>query len=96
MVMSSEEEIDKGIDQTALMPEAKALAKKNLKKGAMEAKKEFLKKYPYADLSKFDFSVLLDGYSKIKKHVVKFNLGKNIGSYEITDPTFLNNKEWTK
>ena len=96
MVMPSEEEIDKGIDQTALMPKAKALAKKNLKEGAKEAKKKFLEKYPYADLSKFDFGVILDGYSKIKKYEVKFNLGKNIGSYEITDPTFLNNKEWTK
>ena len=96
MVMLSKEEIDTAIDQTALMPKAKELAKKNLYEGPKEAKKKFLEKYPYANLSKFDFGVILDGFGKIKKYVTKFNLGENIGSYEITDPSFINNKEWTK
>ena len=96
MVTPSKEEIDAAIDQTALMSKAKTLAKKNLYEGPKEAKKQFLKKYPYADLSKFDFGVLLDGSGNIKKYVTKFSLGENIGSYEITEPTFLKNKEWTK
>ena len=93
--MASEEEIDEGIDQTALMALAKAKAKKNLKKGEKEAKKKFLEKYPYADTSKFEFITLLDENGDIDKYEVYYK-DSDISGYDITSSTFLNNKELTK
>ncbi len=66
--------------------EAKVL--KNLKIGQVNAKREFLKKYPYANVSKFKFQVMLTNEGDIDRYETYFKL--------IKSDTFLNNKTWTK
>ena len=73
--------------------EAKVL--KNLKIGQANAKREFLKKYPYADVSKFSFQVMLTDEGDIDRYETYFKLTEN-DSFDITSDTFLNNKKWTK
>ncbi len=73
--------------------EAKVL--KNLKIGQANAKREFLKKYRYADVSKFKFQVMLTDEGDINRYETYFKLtGKD--EFDITSDTFLNNKTWTK
>ncbi len=73
--------------------EAKVL--KNLKIGQANAKREFLKKYPYADISKFSFQVMLTDEGDIDRYETYFKLTEN-DSFDITSDTFLNNKKWIK
>ena len=42
--------------------------KRNLKEGSKEAKKRFLAKYPYANLSKFEFKVILKDNGDVDKY----------------------------
>ena len=73
--------------------EAKVL--KNLKIGKANAKKKFLEKYPYADVSKFSFEVKLTDEGDIHRYETYFKLTEK-DSFDITSDTFLNNKEWVK
>ncbi len=73
--------------------EAKVL--KNLKIGQANAKREFLKKYQYADVSKFSFQVMLTDEGDIDRYETYFKLTEN-DSFDITSDTFLNNKKMDK
>jgi hypothetical protein len=69
--------------------------KTNLKNGTEESRRRFIKKYPYANLNKFEFQVNLDKDGDIDKYVVYYKID-DVSSYDITSDTFLNNKEWMK
>ena len=69
--------------------------KTNLKNGTEESKRRFIKKYPYANLNKFEFQVDLDKDGDIDKYIVYYKID-DVSSYDITSGTFLNNKEWMK
>ncbi len=59
-----------------------------------EMRRDFLKKYPDADINKFRFEVSVDQDLNVEKNIY-YKLDDTI-SYDITYDTFLNNKEWTK
>ena len=65
------------------------------KEGQVNAKREFLKKHPDADVSKFRFEVRLTDDGDIDEYETYYKLSDK-ESYDITSDTFLNNKEWTK
>jgi hypothetical protein len=69
--------------------------KTNLKNGTEESKRRFIKKYPYANLNKFEFQVDLDKDGDIDGYTVYYKID-DVSSYDITSGTFLNNKEWMK
>ena len=69
--------------------------KTNLKNGTEESKRRFIKKYPYANLNKFEFQVDLDKDGDIDGYTVYYKID-DVSSYDITSDTFLNNKEWMK
>ena len=73
--------------------EAKVL--RNMKIGQANAKREFLKKYPDADVSKFKFQVILTDEGDIDKYETYFVL-TDIDSFDITSDSFKINKAWTK
>ncbi len=73
--------------------EAKVL--RNMQKGQANAKREFLKKYPDADVSKFRFEVRLTNDGDIDKYETYFKLTER-DSFDITSDTFLNNAKWMK
>ncbi len=70
---------------------------KVLKNNADQAntKREFLKKYPDADISKFEFRVILMDKGDIDKYETYFKLS-GIDSFNITSDSFKINKQWTK
>ncbi len=56
--------------------------------------REFLKKYPNADIDKFRFEVSVDKDLHVEKTIYcKFD---ERSLFDITSDIFLNNKEWTK
>ena len=59
-----------------------------------EMRRDFLKKYPDADIDKFDFEVSMDQDLNVEKTI--YYKIDDTTSYDITSDTFLNNKEWTK
>ena len=59
-----------------------------------EMRRDFLKKYPDADIDKFDFEVSVDQDLNIEKNIY-YKIDDTV-YYDITSDTFLNNKEWTK
>ena len=65
--------------------EAKVL--RNMKIGQANAKKEFLKKYPDADVSKFRFEVKLTDEGDIDKYETYFVV-TNFDSFDITSDSF--------
>jgi hypothetical protein len=69
--------------------------KTNVNKGSEESKRRFIKKYPYANLSKFEFQAGLDKDGNIDGYTVYYKID-DVSSYDITSDTFLNNKEWVK
>ena len=71
--------------------EAKVL--RNMKRGQANAKREFLEKYPDADVSKFKFEVRLTEEGNIDSYKTYFKLTEK-DSFDITSDTFLNNKIW--
>ena len=90
--MTSEE--DK-ILSAAFRSEILAKVKRNLKEGPKEGKKRFLAKYPYANLSKFEFKVILKDNGDVDKYETYYKIS-DISSFDITSDTFQNNKEWKK
>ena len=77
------------------MEKIRRLRYKNLKIGQANAKREFLKKYPYADVSKFKFQVMLTDEGDINRYETYFKLTEK-DEFDIKSDTFLNNKTWTK
>ena len=73
--------------------EAKVL--RNLKIGKANAKREFLKRYPDADVSKFRFEVKLTDEGDIDKYETYFVVS-GLDSFDITSNSFKTNKAWTK
>ena len=67
----------------------------NAKSKRAEMKSEFLKKYPNADLSKFDFEVDLNKDGTVQSTSIYFK-NSDILSTDITSSTFLNDKTMTK
>ncbi len=62
-----------------------------------EMRRDFLKKFPDADIDKFRFEVSVDQDLNVKKNIYyKIDDTDDTTSYDITSDTFLNNKEWTK
>ncbi len=59
-----------------------------------EMRRDFLKKYPNADIDKFRFEVSVYKDLHVEK-TIYYNLDER-SSFDITSDTFLNNKEWTK
>ena len=59
-----------------------------------EMRRDFLKKYPDADINKFRFEVSVDQDLNVEKNI--FYKINNTISYDITSDTFKNNTEWTK
>ncbi len=57
-------------------------------------RRDFLKKYPDADINKFRLEVSVDQDLRVEKSSY-YKLDNTI-SYDITSDTFLNNKEWIK
>ncbi len=68
---------------------------KNMKIGQANTKREFLKKYPDADVSKFRLEVELTDEGDIDRYETYFKLTEK-DLFNITSDTFLNNKKWTK
>ena len=69
--------------------------KKKSKEGPEEAKRRFIARYPFADVSKFEFDVELKTNGDIDKYVTSFKISDE-DSYDITSSTFLNNKDFFK
>ena len=67
----------------------------NGKEERAKMKVEFLKKYPNADLSKFEFDVDLNQDGTIDSTTIFFKNNQYL-STDITSATFLNNKSMTK
>ncbi len=59
-----------------------------------EMRRDFLKKYPNADINKFRFEVSIDKDLRVEKNI--YYKIDDTTSYDITSETFKNNKEWTK
>ena len=70
-------------------------AMENFKKKEAQIRSEFLKKYPKADLSKFDFEVDLNKDGTVQSTSIYFK-NSDIVSTNITSSTFLNHKSMTK
>ena len=84
---------DDKILSAAFRSEIIAKVKRNLKEGPKEAKKRFLAKYPYANLSKFEFKVILKDNGDVDKYETYYKIS-DISGYDITSTTFQNNEEW--
>ena len=79
-----------------------AYGAKNIKKvmrnsveGPKESKRRFIKKYPDADVNKFEFDVELGPTGDITEYIVSYKISDG-ESYDITSETFLNNKDLVK
>ena len=59
-----------------------------------EMMRDFLKKYPNADIDKFRFEVSIDQHLNVEKNI--YYKIDDTTSYDITSNTFLNNKQWTR
>ena len=70
-------------------------AMENAKKKRAEIKADFIKKYPNADLSKFDFEVDIKKDGTVGSTAIYFK-NSDVLSTDITSDTFLNDKSMTK
>ena len=70
-------------------------AMKTAKQVKIRMKNDFLKKYPNADLSKFDFEVYLNQNGTLDSTNIFFK-NSDVLSTDITSSTFLNDKTMTK
>jgi hypothetical protein len=57
---------------------------------------EFKSKYPYADMSKFNFQVIVGKDGFVESVDIFFKLDDGVTSYDITSDTFKNHKEWVR
>ena len=64
-------------------------------KAREKAVSEFRKKYPEADMSKFDFEVDVDLSGKVTGVIVNYKVDEDT-SYDITSDGFKSNPEWVK
>ena len=55
-----------------------AKVKKNSKEGPEEAKRRFIARYPFADVSKFEFDVELKSNGDIDKYITSFKISVRI------------------
>ena len=67
----------------------------NAKKNRTEMRANFIKKYPNADLSKFDFEVNINKYGTVQSTAIYLKKSDAI-STDIKSNTFLNDKSMTK
>ena len=72
-----------------------AKAKKNSIEGPEEAKRRFKARFPFADMSKFEFDVELSKNGDISEYNTSFKIS-DTESYDITSKTFLKNKDYVK
>ena len=72
-----------------------AKVKKNSKDGPEEANRRFIARYPFADVSKFEFDVELKTNGDIDKYITSYKISDE-DSYDISSSTFLNNKDFVK
>ena len=57
---------------------------------------EFKNKYPYADMSRFNFEVNISKDGSVEGVDIFFKLDDGVTSYDITSDTFKNNREWVR
>ena len=70
-------------------------AMENAKKKRAEIRADFIKKYPNADLSKFDFEVHINQDGTVGSTAIYFK-NSDVLSTDIKSDTFLNDKSMTK
>ena len=70
-------------------------AMENIRKEQSRMRADFLKKYPNADISKFEFDVTLKRNGDVDSTAIYFKNSDITGTY-ITSNTFLNDKSMTK